>query len=319
VDREILLFFKPFPDLFISCHYSPYGLNLAGIEKQGQPDDQFQYNGKEKQEEHGLMWLDYGARNYDPQLGRWHSVDPMADEMRRHSPYNYTFNNPMLFTDPDGMRPEGWIKDSKGNVFWDQNTNSKAEFNKNYANKKGYKYVSDSDNSASYTLPNGDGKLVVNEWQTYDPEGGVGGVSIELEFVPSTQGNQTGWFQTFESNMPDVTSENLYSTLPDQKSSERLDGQMLEDKKDINQAAYFSNPPSNTLSDMPTRALNKGAQSSITWKAQSSMIINGKKSFSVGWGFTINSSSSGGATPPTILKTNTRFHNEAIKKLNLKK
>jgi hypothetical protein len=42
-------------------HYDPYGLNLAGIEKQGQPDDKFQYNGKEKQEEFGLNWNDYGV------------------------------------------------------------------------------------------------------------------------------------------------------------------------------------------------------------------------------------------------------------------
>jgi hypothetical protein len=38
-------------------HYSPWGLNLAGIEKEGSPDHKFQYNGKEKQEELGLNWL----------------------------------------------------------------------------------------------------------------------------------------------------------------------------------------------------------------------------------------------------------------------
>jgi hypothetical protein len=46
------------------------------------------------------------------------------------------------------------------------------------------------------------------------------------------------------------------------------------------------------------------------------MLINGRKSFSVGWGFTIDSSSSGSAIAPIILKSNTNFHNEAIKKLN---
>ncbi|TCN50528.1 RHS repeat-associated protein [Flavobacterium circumlabens] len=54
------------------------------------------------QDELGLNMYDYGAHNYDPALGRWMNIDPLAAKYTSWSGYNYALNNPVLFVDPDG-------------------------------------------------------------------------------------------------------------------------------------------------------------------------------------------------------------------------
>jgi uncharacterized protein (TIGR02594 family) len=64
--------------------------------------------GKENDVESSLG--DFGARKYDPELGRFTSVDPLWEEMPRlSSPFHYCFNNPIMMRDPFGLEPDGFM------------------------------------------------------------------------------------------------------------------------------------------------------------------------------------------------------------------
>jgi RHS repeat-associated protein len=93
-------------------NYYAFGLKHAGynaiVSSNGNSQAQkYKYNGKELQEDLNLNLYDYGARHYDAAIGKWMSIDPLAETSRRWTPYNYCYNNPLYFIDPDGMEAEG--------------------------------------------------------------------------------------------------------------------------------------------------------------------------------------------------------------------
>jgi RHS repeat-associated protein len=67
----------------------------------------YQFNAKELDDLTGMYY--YGARYYDPTVGIWHGVDPLADKYPNISPYTYVANNPIRYIDPDGR----WIYDQQ--------------------------------------------------------------------------------------------------------------------------------------------------------------------------------------------------------------
>lgn len=79
--------------------YYPFGGLMASSTNSVQA---YKYNGKELDTKKGLNWYDYGARMYDPLIGRWHAIDPSSEKYFNWSPYTYCKDNPILRIDIDG-------------------------------------------------------------------------------------------------------------------------------------------------------------------------------------------------------------------------
>ena len=82
-------------------NYYPFGGSFGdGV---GSSVHDYLYSGKELVRFQGLDWLDYGARWYDPTIARWNGVDKLAEKHCENTPYIFCGNNPIIYTDPNGL------------------------------------------------------------------------------------------------------------------------------------------------------------------------------------------------------------------------
>ena len=96
--------------------YYPFGLSFNQYNRESSVSNEYKYNGKELQDELNLGWLDYGARMSIPEIGRWISADPLADERWSFTPYNFVQNNPLIRVDQDGMLDDYAMDTKTGDI-----------------------------------------------------------------------------------------------------------------------------------------------------------------------------------------------------------
>ena len=90
--------------------YYPFGSRWNTAANLTANTNRFRYNSKEEQSSlypesvrNAVSYIDYGARQYDPVLGRWFAQDPLSEKYYGISPYAFCNNNPINFVDPDGL------------------------------------------------------------------------------------------------------------------------------------------------------------------------------------------------------------------------
>jgi len=142
-------YFAPgLPQVMEYQHYYPFGMQLEALGYTSGADlkNNYLYNGKELQEDYNLNWYDYGARFYDPVIGRWTTIDPLAEKMSWVSPYVYCSNTPINKIDPDGrLEVDDWYEYQNENgdksVLWQAGNAKNINVNGNTYSNIGSAYT----------------------------------------------------------------------------------------------------------------------------------------------------------------------------------
>jgi RHS repeat-associated protein len=110
---DVTFMYKP-TSIIQYNEYYPFGLQTANSwTRENYTGNNYLFNGgTELNTTTGVMDLFY--RNYDPALGRMNQVDPMAGKYPSYTPYNFSFNDPIYWNDPQGNDPPQKL------TFWER-------------------------------------------------------------------------------------------------------------------------------------------------------------------------------------------------------
>lgn len=191
-------------EVMSSHHYYPFGMewDMPSFDINGNSlasagkDTEYTYNGKEFQDDLGIDLHYYGFRVYDPAIGRFTSVDPIAERFAFVSGFNYAENEPVGHIDLHGLQKakyylqeglrqfmQGWtnvVDNVKGSLSF---TNKKTIHSKSNGNFK----VETSTSATKSTVVNTYLSQFLDQ-SSYDQSGNyIGGSMLEVNTSRSNE------------------------------------------------------------------------------------------------------------------------------------